>query len=66
MESAAWVMVVARTHTDELTGRSQSSVFMVPTDAPGLSFTPIRTVMNQPDKSHQSSSTMWPLPPKIW
>src|SRR5262249_12409743 len=29
------------------------SVFMVKTDAAGLSWTPIRTVMNQPDKSHQ-------------
>lgn len=53
MESADLVMVVARTETDDQSGRSRLSVFMVPTDAPGLSFTPIRTVMNQPDKSHQ-------------
>lgn len=53
MESADWVMVVARTRTDDVGGRSALSVFMVPTDSPGLSFTPIRTVMNQPDKSHQ-------------
>src|SRR6516165_1058468 len=53
MESAAWVMVVARTNLDETTGRGRLSVFMVDTDSPGLSWTPIRTVMNQPDKSHQ-------------
>ena len=53
MESAQWVMVVARTTVDEHTGRGRLSVFMVKTDTPGLSWTPIRTVMNQPDKSHQ-------------
>ncbi len=53
MESADWVMVVARTSVDEVTGRGRLSVFMVKTDSPGLSWTPIRTVMNQPDKSHQ-------------
>jgi alkylation response protein AidB-like acyl-CoA dehydrogenase len=53
MESAQWVMVVARTGTDERSGRNLLSVFMVETNSPGLSFEPIRTVMNQPDKSHQ-------------
>jgi alkylation response protein AidB-like acyl-CoA dehydrogenase len=53
MESADWVMVVARTNLDEATGQGRLSVFMVDTDSPGLSWTPIRTVMNQPDKSHQ-------------
>lgn len=53
MESAQWVMVVARTSVDERSGRGRLSVFMVKTDTPGLSWTPIRTVMNQPDKSHQ-------------
>jgi len=53
MESAQWVMVVARTGVDERTGRGRLSVFMVKTDTPGLSWSPIRTVMNQPDKSHQ-------------
>jgi alkylation response protein AidB-like acyl-CoA dehydrogenase len=53
MESADWVMVVARTATDDRTGRARLSVLMVPSDAPGLSYTPIRTVMNQPDHSHQ-------------
>lgn len=53
MESADWVMVVARTDLDESTGRGRLSVFMVDIGSPGLSWTPIRTVMNQPDKSHQ-------------
>lgn len=53
LESAQWVMVVARTSVDERSGRGRLSVFMVNTDTPGLSWTPIRTVMNQPDKSHQ-------------
>lgn len=53
MESAQLVMVVARTTLDEATGRGRLSVFMVDRDSPGLSWTPIRTVMNQPDKSHQ-------------
>jgi alkylation response protein AidB-like acyl-CoA dehydrogenase len=53
MESADWVMVVARTGVDERSGRGRLSVFMVEANSPGLSFTPIRTVMNQPDKSHQ-------------
>ena len=46
-------MVVARTTLDEASGRARLSVFMVERDSPGLSWTPIRTVMNQPDKSHQ-------------
>jgi alkylation response protein AidB-like acyl-CoA dehydrogenase len=53
MESAAWVMVVARTSLDAATGQGRLSVFMVDAESSGLSWTPIRTVMNQPDKSHQ-------------
>ena len=53
MESAEWLMVVTRNATDEVGGRGKLSVFMVETDSPGLSWTPIRTVMNQPDRSHQ-------------
>jgi alkylation response protein AidB-like acyl-CoA dehydrogenase len=52
MESAQLVMVVARTTLDEASGRARLSVFMVERDSPGLSWTPIRTVMNQPDKSY--------------
>jgi alkylation response protein AidB-like acyl-CoA dehydrogenase len=50
MESADWVMVVARTSVDERNGRARLSVFMVDADSEGLSWTPIRTVMNQPDR----------------
>jgi alkylation response protein AidB-like acyl-CoA dehydrogenase len=40
MESAQWVMVVARTRVDEHAGRGRLSVFMVKTDTPGLLWTP--------------------------
>jgi alkylation response protein AidB-like acyl-CoA dehydrogenase len=53
MESAQLVMVVARSAFDQASGRGRLSVFMVDTDSSGLSWKPIRTVMNQPDKSHQ-------------
>jgi alkylation response protein AidB-like acyl-CoA dehydrogenase len=53
LESAQWLMAVARTDEGEQTGRARLSVFMVKTDSPGLSWSPIRTVMNQPDRSHQ-------------
>lgn len=53
MESADWVMVVARTGVDDRSGRARLSVFMVNTDSPGLTWHPIRTVMNQPDRSHE-------------
>jgi len=53
MESADWVMVIARTSHDEATGRGRLSVFMVQADSPGISKTKIRTVMNQPDRSWQ-------------
>ncbi len=51
IENATAVVVVARTGTDERTGRGRLSVFVVDADAPGLSFEPIRTVMNQPELS---------------
>ncbi|MHB8691249.1 MAG: acyl-CoA dehydrogenase family protein [Solirubrobacteraceae bacterium] len=53
IESADWVMVVARTDQDRASGRARLSVLMVPADSPGLSTTKIRTVMNQPDHSWQ-------------
>lgn len=49
MESANWVMVVAATADS---GAGRLSVFLVETSSPGLTWTPIRTVMNQPDRSH--------------
>jgi len=51
MERADWVMVVARTSVDGASGRGRLSVFVVDADAPGISRTKIRTVMNQPDQS---------------
>lgn len=53
VECADWVMVVARTGRDETSGRSRLSVFMVDAQAPGLSRTKIRTVMNMPEHSSQ-------------
>ncbi|MUL65833.1 hypothetical protein BOO86_15265 [Mycobacterium sp. CBMA 234] len=53
MESADWVMVVASTGVDHRTGRARMSVFMVDTNSAGLTWNPIRTVMNQPDRSHE-------------
>jgi alkylation response protein AidB-like acyl-CoA dehydrogenase len=53
IESADYVMVVARTGTDDRTGRGRLSVLMVDTHSPGLSFTKIRTVMNTPDGTNQ-------------
>ena len=53
MESADWVMVVARTGHDEVSGRGLLSVFMLDADTPGISKAKIRTVMNQPDQSWQ-------------
>src|SRR5207244_5141761 len=53
VESASMVMVVARTGTDERSGRARLSVFMVDADAPGFSRTQIRTVMGMPEKSWQ-------------
>ena len=53
IESAQHVMVIARTATDERSGRARLSVLMVDTDSPGLSFTKIRTVMNTPENTNQ-------------
>jgi alkylation response protein AidB-like acyl-CoA dehydrogenase len=53
VESADFVMVVARTGTDPRTGHAQLSVLMVDADAPGVERTKIPTVMNQPDQSWQ-------------
>jgi alkylation response protein AidB-like acyl-CoA dehydrogenase len=50
LESADWLMVVAATGSEP---SARLSVLLVDTASPGLSWTPIRTVMNQPDHSHQ-------------
>lgn len=51
IENASKVMVVARTGTDERTGRGRLSVLVVDATADGLTSEPIRTVMNQPERS---------------
>jgi len=53
MESAEFVLVVARTGKDEASGRGRLSLFMVDADAPGLSRDKIPTVMNMPEGSWQ-------------
>jgi len=53
MESADWLMVVARTGPDDAGGRGRLSVFMVDAHSAGISKTKIRTMMNQPDHSWQ-------------
>lgn len=51
IENASKVMVVARTGADERTGRGRLSVLVVDANADGLTSEPIRTVMNQPERS---------------
>ncbi len=41
VDEAQALMVVARTGTDEVTGKAQMSLFLVPTDAPGLVAQPL-------------------------
>jgi alkylation response protein AidB-like acyl-CoA dehydrogenase len=53
MESADWVMVVARTGADAATGRAWLSVFMVDARSPGLTRTKIDTALCQPERSWQ-------------
>lgn len=50
MEDAAAVLVVARTSTDEGTGRGRLSLFIVDVDAPGLSRQHIPTAIEAPEK----------------
>jgi alkylation response protein AidB-like acyl-CoA dehydrogenase len=47
---APHVLVVARTGTDEATGRARLSLFVVDTDAPGLQHTHIPTEITGPEK----------------
>lgn len=50
VDEADIVVVVARTGTDERTGRGQLSVFLVDTDAPGLTKHPISVEMVAPER----------------
>lgn len=49
VDSADAIMVVARTGTDERTGRALLSLFLVPRDATGLEYTHIPTAVNGPE-----------------
>jgi alkylation response protein AidB-like acyl-CoA dehydrogenase len=51
VENAAKVVVVARTGEGDRTGRGRLSVLVVDAAADGLTSEPIRTVMNQPERS---------------
>jgi alkylation response protein AidB-like acyl-CoA dehydrogenase len=49
VDSSDAIMVVARTGTDERTGRGLLSLFLLPTDVPGLERTYIPTAVNAPE-----------------
>jgi alkylation response protein AidB-like acyl-CoA dehydrogenase len=53
VEDAAVVLVVARTGTDERSGRSELSLFVVDTDAPGLERQLIPTAVQAPERQWQ-------------
>ncbi|MCG7207401.1 acyl-CoA dehydrogenase family protein [Streptomyces arenae] len=50
MDEADWVIVVARTGTDERTGRGLLSMFLVDADAEGLTFQPLPTALQVPER----------------
>ncbi|KSZ55963.1 acyl-CoA dehydrogenase [Rhodococcus pyridinivorans KG-16] len=50
IDEAAWVLVVARTGTDERSGRGLLTLFLVDTDTPGLSFQPLPTALQTPEQ----------------
>ncbi len=52
VDQAEAVLVVARTGTDEDTGRAKLSLFVVPTDAPGLTRTVIPVEITVPEKQY--------------
>jgi alkylation response protein AidB-like acyl-CoA dehydrogenase len=49
-DEAACVLVVARTGTDEATGRARLSLFLVPADAPGLTLQPLPVAAMMPER----------------
>ncbi len=50
VDEADWVLVVARTGRDEATGQGRLSLFVVPTNAPGLRVDPIPMELVAPEK----------------
>lgn len=49
VDEADAIMVVARGETLDAAGRGQLSLFIVPTNAPGISMTPIETALHVPE-----------------
>ena len=49
MDEAGAVLVVARTGSDEVTGRAQLSLFVIGSDSPGLRFAPIAMEIRAPE-----------------
>lgn len=52
MEEAAAVITVTRTGTDPATGKAQLSLFLVPVDAPGLSWNRLEVAAQIPDRQY--------------
>jgi alkylation response protein AidB-like acyl-CoA dehydrogenase len=50
IDEADWVIVVARTGTDERNGRALLSLFLVDTDTPGLALQPLPTALQVPER----------------
>jgi alkylation response protein AidB-like acyl-CoA dehydrogenase len=50
IDESRWVLVVARTGTDEGSGNAKLSLFVVDCDSPGIDTTPIDTEIASPDK----------------
>ena len=50
VDESAGILTVARTGVDEVTGKARISLFLVPTTAPGLSWTALPVAVQIPDK----------------
>ncbi|MVU80800.1 acyl-CoA dehydrogenase [Nocardia sp. ET3-3] len=50
MDQAGWVLVVVRTGTDRQTGRARLSLFNLDADTPGLTFQPLPTELQIPER----------------
>lgn len=50
IDDADWTLVVARTGTDERSGRGLLSLFIADTDAPGLTMQPLPTAVQVPER----------------
>ncbi len=52
VEESAAILTVVRSGVDEDTGKARMSLFIVPTDAPGLSWNPLPVAAQIPDKQY--------------